>query len=72
VCCSCADLAEKAAQYSEDVAVCGLVLAMLAGGSYLAAQRLKGSVDQASGPQPPHSSPLDNTTTQREEVLQNK
>eukprot|EP00775_Hariotina_reticulata_P013466 gene13466-13592_t len=67
-----ADLTEKAAQYSEDVAVCGLLLGVVAGCYYLVAQRAQGSDDQPGGQQPPHTSSLDNSTSQREEVLQNK
>jgi hypothetical protein len=38
-----ADLADKAGQYSSDVAVCGLLLGVMAGGYWLVNQRLQSS-----------------------------
>lgn len=65
-----ADLVDKAGKYSEDVAVCGLVLGVMALGYYLVTQRLQPS----TGVQPEGGQQgLDmGQNGHREEVLQNK
>ncbi|WIA33435.1 hypothetical protein OEZ86_006567 [Tetradesmus obliquus] len=73
------DLADKAGQYSSDVAVCGLLLGVMAGGYWLVGQRLRSadvaeassssSSSSSSSPRPPLPS-LDAGTP--EEALQRK
>jgi hypothetical protein len=69
-----ADLADKAGQYSSDVAVCGLLLGVMAGGYWLVNQRLQSSSaiepSSSSSSQRPPLSSLDPGTP--EEVLQRK
>jgi hypothetical protein len=85
-CCCClllssvaaADLADKAGQYSSDVAVLGLLLGIMAGGYWLVNQRLNsnsnlvepGSSSSSSSNQRPPLPSLDPSTP--EEALQRK
>jgi hypothetical protein len=65
----CADLGDKAGQYSSDVAVLGLVVGLLLGGGYFVTQRTQqqqGSSSSSVLP-PPAVTPLE---APREEVLQ--
>lgn len=65
-----ADLAEKAGQYSQDVAVCGLALGLVAAGYYMISHR---SQEQGQDSSSQHHAPpsLDAPHTP-EEVLQQK
>lgn len=73
-CCVPADLVDKAGKYSEDVAVCGLILGVMALGYYLLTQRRQpdDDVDDDHQQHHHHQGLEVGQNAQREEVLQNK